>query len=78
MKLREAWRNNYEAGSWRVGPSLRLALRRQCWDPNIALDLSIEGPIVIFVREVKDATGFALPWGATPEDMLADDWEAVP
>lgn len=80
MKLRQAWEYNFQPGTRTKPPTFNGALRRRIWDPSVGLMFDDTGQLVIVAREKLDPlrSGFALPWGATVEDMLADDWEREP
>lgn len=75
MKLWEAWRESFEPGTWLREGRLIRPLRRSEWPDGVVIGQGVTGRIVILDGSADRM--FAMPWGATPADMKAEDWEVV-
>lgn len=78
MRLREIWRQTFVesrnvVGEFPKDAYMRRNIRRESWDESLALILSDESRLVLIQKD--EIPTFGMPWSATAEDMLADDWE---
>ena len=73
MTLHEIWTQSFVAGNFVNSARLVHPIRRASWKEGIAVDLAPTGNLMILMYGTHGQ--FGLNWGASADDMTANDWE---